>query len=189
MRTLTMAAYDFTRAFYAPRRLYKSIHEGRTTPSWLCVLVYCAIYMFGTLWLYFNGYKPFTEPWIVLDPEIYYLVETFYLTPLIFLMWILGAGTIHITSKLFGGSGKFDNIFRMTGYSLWAPWYLLIIVDSIHSTPEWLYNTVLVLCIALILIGTAIATRTEQKIGIVGSVLVTATAFATVAGITFTYIR
>ena len=111
------------------------------------------------------------------------------LTPLIFLMWILGAATLHVASKLFGGSGTFENIFRMTGYSLWAPWYLLIIVDSIHSTPQWLYNTVLAICIALIYIGTVIAARTEQKIGIAGSVVVTTAAFITVAGRTFTYIR
>ena len=30
--------YDFVRAFYAPKSLYKEIHDGRATPSWLCVL-------------------------------------------------------------------------------------------------------------------------------------------------------
>lgn len=42
---------------------------------------------------------------------------------------------------------SFETLFVMTGYSLWAPWYPPILADSIHATPEWLYNSVLGLCI------------------------------------------
>ena len=41
--------YDFVRAFYAPKSLYKEIHDGRATPSWLCVLIYH--------WWNYNFYK------------------------------------------------------------------------------------------------------------------------------------
>ena len=189
MNTFKIFLKDFSRAFYGPVSLYREIHKGRPSPSWLCVLVYCLIYVFGTLWLYFNDYTPFVKPWIVLNPEVYYLAESIYLTPLIFLVWILGAGIIHVVSRLFGGSGRFDITLRMTGYSLWAPWYPLIIVDSIHKTPEWLYNTVLAICIVLVLAGTAIAVKIEEKISVFGSIVTSVVALGSIAGITFTYIR
>lgn len=120
---------------------------------------------------------------------MYYLAESVYLTPLIFLVWVLGAGIIHVVSKLFGGRRRYDTILNMTVYSLWALWYPLIIVDSIHRTPEWLYNTVLAICIVLILAGTTIATKTEEKISVFGSIVTSAVALGSIAGITFTYIR
>jgi hypothetical protein len=124
-----------------------------------------------------------------LDEDIYYFVQAFYIIPLVFLMWILGTGILHILSKPFGGKGSFDVLFTMTGYSLWAPWYPLIVVDCIHSTPEWLYNTVLALCIILILIGTTIATVVEERIKWPGAVVSSIVAFASMGSILFTYIR
>jgi hypothetical protein len=183
------AGIDFLRAFYAPRSLYRDIQAGRSTPSWLCVLIYCLIYVVGALWLYFKGFQPFVEPWITLDPEIYYLAEAVYLTPLIFLMWILGAGLIHVLGRLLGGKGRFDTTLTMTGYSLWAPWYPLAIVDSIHATPEWLYTTVLTLCMVFILIGTTIATRIEHGISVVRATVVSVVSFVSIGGLVFTFIR
>jgi len=181
--------YDFVRAFYAPKSLYKEIHDGRATPSWLCVLIYCLIYVIGCLWLYFNGYRPFVEPWIKLDPNIYYLIEAFYLTPLIFLMWIQGAGIIHVLSKFFGGKGRYDTTLKMTGYSFWAPWYPLIIVDAIHSTPEWLYNIVLILCVLFIIGGTAISIKIEENISWGRSLIFSIFSVVTMGVFIFTFIR
>lgn len=189
MKTFRTLWTDSCRAFYAPRSLYRDIRDGRSTPSWLCVFVYCLIYVAGALWLYFNGFQPFVEPWIMLDPEVYYLVEAVYLTPLILLMWILGAGLIHVLGRLFGGEGRFDVTLRMTGYSLWAPWYPLAIVDSIHATPEWLYMTVLTVCVVLILVGTTISIRIEQGIGVVAALVVSVTSFVSIGGLIFTFIR
>jgi hypothetical protein len=143
----------------------------------------------GSLWLYFNGFTPFAEPWINLPGDRYYLVQAFYILPLVFLMWILGTGVLHRMSKRLGGSGSFDTLFIMTGYSLWAPWYPLIIVDCIHATPEWLYNLVLGVCIILILIGTTIAAMVEEKVKPIAAVLSSVTALVSIALILFTYIR
>ena len=179
----------FVRAFYSPRSLYEEISKGRYYNSWLCVLIYCLLYVVGSLWLYFKRFTPFMDTWIKLPEEIYYLVQSFYIIPLIFLMWILGAGVLHVVSKSFGGSGRFDVLFIMTGYSLWAPWYPLIIVDCIHSTPEWLYNTVLGICIILILTGTTVASMVEEKIKLVGALISSIIAFVSIGLILFTYIR
>lgn len=179
----------FLQSFYAPARLYREVSHGRKYNSWLCVLIYCLIYVGASLWLYFNGYTPFEDPWIRLPGEIYYLVQSFYIIPLGFLMWILGTGTIHVISKLFGGKGSFDRLFRMTGYSLWAPWYLLIIVDCIHSTPGWIYNTILVVCILLVLTGTTVATKTEVRIHVPGAFVSSFLSVISIGIILFTYIR
>ena len=153
----------FARAFYSPKSLYGEMSKGRHYNSWLCVLIYCLAYVLGSLWLYFNGFTPFVPAWIKLPEDIYYLVQSIFIIPLVFLMWILGTGVLHILSRLFGGRGKFDVLFRMTGYALWAPWYPLIIADCIHSTPEWVYNTILGICIIFILTGTTLATKVEEK--------------------------
>jgi hypothetical protein len=180
---------DFLQAFYLPQSLYRGISKNKKSKSWLCVLIYCLVYVGGSLWLYFKGFTPFEGTWIKLPEEIYYLVQSFYIIPLTFLMWILGTGVIHVVSKYFGGKGRCDVLFIMTGYSLWAPWYLLIIVDCLHSTPEWLYNTVLGICIILILFGTTIATMIEEKINLAGAIISSTIAFASIGLILFTYIR
>jgi hypothetical protein len=129
------------------------------------------------------------KPWITLDPNIYYLLEAFYLTPLIFLMWIQGAGTIHMLSKFFKGKGRLDMTLKMTGYSFWAPWYPLIIADIIHSTPDWLYNLVLIFCMLFIIYGTAISVKVEENIGWVGSIISSTFSIAAMGIIIFTFIR
>lgn len=180
---------DFSRAFYAPRALYTEMRAGWRSPSWLCVLLYCLIYVVGTVWLYTHGFEPFTAPWIALDPKVYYLVETFYLTPLVFAVWVLGAGMIQVLSLPFGGQGRFETNLRMTGYSLWAPWYPLIVLDIIQTTPDWLYNAVVAACMTFILVGTTIAVRVEQKISVSASVFVALLTVGAVGLILYTYIR
>ena len=180
---------DFIQAFYSPKSLYREISMGKQSSSWIFVLIYCLVYVLGSLWLYFKGFTPFVWTWIKLSEEYYYLVQSFYIIPLVFLMWILGTGVIHVVSKYFGGKGRFDVLFTMTGYSLWVPWYPLIIVDCIHSIPEWLYNIVLGICIILILFGTTIATMIEERINLIGAIISTIIAFTSIGLILFTYIR
>ena len=180
---------EFFQAFYSPKSLYQEISRGRRSSSWLCVLIYCLIYMLGSLWLYFQGFTPFVKPWIKLPEDIYYLVQAFYSLPLVFLMWILGTGVLHVLYKQFGGKGRFEVLLLMTGYSLWAPWYLLIVVDCIHSTPEWLYNVVLLVCIIFILIGTSVAALVEEKINLIVAFISSVTSLSSIGLILFTYIR
>ena len=151
---LRIFTYDFARVFYAPRSLYQDIHQGRPSPAWLCVLFYSLVYVVGCFWLYFTGHEPFVKPWIILDPQIYYLAEAFFCLPLVFVLWIQAAGTAHVLSRLLGGHSDFDLLLRSTGYAIWAPWWILIPFD-IFPTPAWLYNLVLTLCLLLMLSGTS----------------------------------
>ncbi|UCD38452.1 MAG: hypothetical protein JSW54_02960 [Fidelibacterota bacterium] len=185
MRNFT---YDFVRAFYAPQRLYQDIHDGRPSPSWLCVLFYSLVYVVGCFWLYFTGHEPFARSWIILDPQNYYLVEAFFCLPLVFLLWIQAAGTLHVLSRLLGGHSHFDTVLRMTGYSIWAPWWILIPFD-IFPTPAWLYNMVLVVCIVLMLAGTSAAVKAEAGTGWVAAIANTMVALTAMGVIMFTFIR
>lgn len=180
---------DFLRAYTSPTSLYQDIAREKQNRSWLCVLLYSLLYVAGSFWLYFKGYTPFEAPWITLPKDIYYLVQAFYILPLVFLMWILAAGVLRILSNPFGGRGTFDTLFLMTGYSLWAPWYPLFIVDCIHATPEWLYNAVLGFCILLVLIGTTIAVKVEEKTRLMAAIASTVIAVTSIGLILFTYIR
>jgi len=180
---------EFFQAFYTPKSLYMEISKGRQSSSWLCVLFYCLIYVMGSLWLYFKGFTPFVKPWIKLPEDVYYLVQAFYILPLVFLMWILGTGVLHILCRQFGGKGRFEVLLLMTGYSLWAPWYPLIVVDCVHSTPEWLYNTILVVCIFFILIGTTVAVMVEEKINLITGFISSIISLSSIGLILFTYIR
>jgi hypothetical protein len=181
---------DFARVYTSPHRLYREMAAGRSSGSWICVLVYCVVYELGALWLYFAGFTPFVDPWLKIPPESYYLVEALYILPLVFVVWILGAGVLHVLGRyLFAGKGSFENVFAMTGYSLWAPWYPLIVADSIHVTPEWLYNIVLGGCAALMFFETALVARAEEKISW-GAALFSSLITVSAGGvILFTYIR
>jgi len=129
------------------------------------------------------------KPWIKLPEDIYYLVQAFYGLPLVFLMWILGTSVLHVLCRQFGGKGRFEVLLLMTGYSLWAPWYLLIILDCVHSTPEWFYNAVLLVCIIFILIGTSIAALVEEKINFIVAFISSVITLSSIGLILFTYIR
>lgn len=180
---------DFARSYYAPRMLYRDIAQGHRSRSWVYVLLYCLIYVVGSLWLYAEGYSPFVSPWLVIPQGSYYLVQAFYIVPLVFLMWILATGVISVLARFAGGRGAFHRLLEMSGFSLWAPWYPLIIVDVIHATPEWLYNVVLALCMLLILRGTTVAVMEEERVGLFPAFGATAAAFVSIGLILFTYIR
>jgi len=179
----------FVQSILYPRILYTRISLGEKHHSWIIVLIYCLIYVVGSFWLHYNGFTPFVEPWIIIPTELYYFIQAFYIIPLIFLMWILGTGVVHVICKFFGGSGSFHTLLTMTGYSLWAPWYPLIVVDCIHSTPEWLYNAVLVACILLVVASTSMAAFVEEKVKPTGAMVSSIIALFSIGVILFTYIR
>lgn len=189
MKWLRVLLTDFARAFYAPRALYRDIAEGRKSPSWAFVLVYCLYYVGGVIWLYANHFEPFATQWLRLDPKTYYLVEAFFILPVVFAAWILGAAVIRTLSMLVRGQGRFEVLLRMTGYSLWAPFFLLAIVDSIHATPEWLYTTVLSICAILVPVGTTIAVKVEEKVHIVLAAVIALVGIGATGIVTYTYIR
>jgi hypothetical protein len=188
-RVLQEVLRDFTRVFTLPGLLYRDLAAGKKSDSWLCVLIYSVIYQAGALWLYCSGFTPFVKPWLKIPEPIYYLMEAFFILPLVFLVWIMAAGVLHVLSRLFRGGGRFETILVMTGWSLWAPWYALIVVDSIHATPEWLYSIVLGSCALLSFYETALVARTEEKIGWPAALAASLVAVTAAGVILFTYIR
>ncbi len=180
---------EFLMTFYSPIKLYRQIAKQGRSDSWFFVLLYGLFYVFGSLWLYFNGYTLFIEPWIKIPEEKYYLVQSFYIIPLVFFSWIAATGIIHVLSRFFNDRRSFDVLLSMTGYSLWVPWYPLIIVDCIHVTPEWLYNLVLLFCIIMILVNTSVAVKVEKKLNYTRAAFLAAIAFVSIGLVLFTFIR
>lgn len=180
--------HDILRSIFAPRRLYTEMHLGLRSPSWLFVAIYCAIYMAYTIWGAFVGRTPPVEPLLKIDLDSYYLVQSYYEGPLVLAMWILAAGIIHVLGGIFGGKGDFDRMLRMTGYSLWVPWAILIPFD-IFPTPELAYDLVLGACMLLMLAGTTLATEIEAGIAWGHAFLCSLVAIVTISILLFTLIR
>ncbi len=188
MGNLIVFLQDFARTFYAPRTLYAAILQGRRTPSWLCVAIYCAIYIAYTSWGAFHGVTPPVEPLLKIDLQRYYLVQSCYEAPLVFALWILASGLIHVLSRPFGGKGNFDTTLVMIGYALWAPWFLLIPFDMLQSSGGF-YDLILTLLIIWTLYGTALSTRVNEGISWVGSIFSSVIAVLAVSLLLFTLIR
>jgi len=163
MLSLIYFPHDILRSILVQRGLYLDIHQGRSTPSWLLVALYCAVYAAYSILAYLAGRMPEAEPWLKIDGEVYYLVQSVFVIPLILCLWLQAAATIHVLGRLRGGAGDFDRTLRMTGYSLWAPWAILLPFD-ILPTPELLYDLALGVCIFLMLAGTTLAAEIEAGI-------------------------
>ncbi len=188
MPNLSVFLRDFARAFYSPRGLYTDIHKGHSTPSWLAVLLYCAIYVAYTAWGAIAGVTPPVEPLLKIDPQRYYLVQSIYEAPLVFALWVMAAGSIHALGKLLGGRGNFDPMLVMTGYSLWAPWFILLPFD-IFIASGWIYDLALTLLIVWTVLGTTIATWAEHGISWWKSLALSVIAILAVSLLLFTLIR
>jgi hypothetical protein len=180
--------HDILRSIFAPRRLYTEIHLGLRSPSWLFVALYCAIYMAYTIYGAFAGLTPPVEPLLKIELDSYYLVQSYYEAPLVFAMWILAAGIIHVLARFFEGKGDFDRTLRMTGYSLWVPWMILLPFD-ILPTSDLVYNLVLGICMLLMLAGTTIATEIEEGIEWGYAFLCSLVAILAISVLLFTMIR
>ncbi len=179
---------DLARSFHAPKALYVDIHGGHRTPSWLCVALYCAIYVAYTSWAAFHGVTPPEQPLLKIELQRYYLVQSFYEAPLVFALWILASGLIQLLSKPFGGRGTFDATLVMTGYAIWAPWFLLIPLDIFRSS-GLIYNLVLTVLILWTWLGTSISIRVEQGIGWLGALVSSLIAILSISLLLFVLIR
>lgn len=180
--------HDLLRAYISPRALYTDIRDGRRSASWLLVLVYCLIYVVGTAWLASQHVQPFVEPFIKVAKEHYYLVQTFYEAPLVFALWVMAAGILHLIGRAFGGQGRYETILVMSGWSLYAPWMVLVPFD-ILAQENWFYLLVNVLLILLTVVGTAVAVKVEAGIKWGGAGLAALAAIVTMGLFFFVLIR
>lgn len=161
---------DWLQAYFSLRVLYTRIHAGQPSASWLMMLIYCLIYVGGTIWLAATHTLPFEEPMLKIDPERYYFVQTFYEGPLMFAVWIMAAGILHLVGRFFGGQSRYETMLVMCGWSIFTPWALLIPFDLIAGE-GWLYNLALTALSLLMIGGTTVAVKIEAQIGWPGAVV------------------
>ena len=179
---------DAARAIYAPSALYQDIHQGRRTPGWLLVAVYCGIYAVYSILAYLAGRAPSVDPWLKIDLDAYYLVQALFIVPLILALWVQAAGTIHMLSRLSGGKGSFDRTLTMTGYSLWLPWLIFLVFDIVLA-PGLAHDLVFAACMFLALAGTSMAVEIEQGIEWGYAFLAALVAILATAVLMFTLVR
>jgi hypothetical protein len=79
----------------------------------LNAIVYTLVYVF----LILGGGTAF-KPWLNISPGDYYTYNVFFLTPSMFLAWILAGGVMQLLSKLSGGSGSFENTLGVIGFGI-----------------------------------------------------------------------
>jgi hypothetical protein len=163
MLSLKYFFHDILRSVLLPRQLYLDMHQGRSTPSWLLVVVYGGIYTAYSILAYLAGRTPGSEPWLRISPDEYYLAQAALIGPLVLFMWFQAAAMMHVLGRLSGGKGSFDRTLAMTGYSLWVPWTLLLPFNLLLG-PGLLYDLALAGCMFLMLAGTSIATEIEEGI-------------------------
>jgi Yip1 domain len=163
MMEINQFVQDVARAIYAPGALYRDIHQGRRTPGWLLVLLYCGLYAAYSLLAYLDGRTPAVDPWLRIDPHAYYLAQAVYIIPLIMGLWFQAAGTIHVLGRLSGGQGSFDRTLSMTGYSLWLPWLIFLVFDLLLA-PGLALDVIFAACVFLMLAGTSLGVEIEEQI-------------------------
>lgn len=77
------------------------------------VIVYTLVYLF----LILGGGEPY-KPWLAIAPEVYYRYNVFFLAPSMLSGWILAAGVVQLLSRLFSGTGSFENTVTVLGFGI-----------------------------------------------------------------------
>lgn len=81
------------------------------------VLITAVLYTFVYVFLIFGGGQPF-KPWLDIPLDDYYRYNVFFCAPSMFLGWILAAGVVQLTSRLFSGTGTFEQTLAVMGFGI-----------------------------------------------------------------------
>jgi hypothetical protein len=106
----------------------RTLHEFSIEPkkrlySLLIVIIFAFLYSVGALTAYLKHHLPYGwEPFIKIPINQFFLWESIYLIPITIATWILLAGCVQLVSKLFQGTGSFEDTFALLG----LPFFVLI---------------------------------------------------------------
>jgi hypothetical protein len=81
------------------------------------LLIMAALYSFVYLFLIYGGGQPF-KPWLNIPLNEYYRYNVFFCAPSMVLGWILAAGVVQIISRLFSGTGTFEQTLCVLGFGI-----------------------------------------------------------------------
>ncbi len=83
---------------------------------------------------YLRGFGAVTPPFVAIPAESYYAWEAVFAPAVFFVVAVLFAGTARLICRAFGGTGRFEPLFALTGIALTLPMALTM----------WLPETVLI---------------------------------------------
>ena len=81
------------------------------------VLIQAAVYTLVYVFLIIGGGLPF-KPWLAIAPDDYYRYNVFFLAPSMLMGWILASGVVQLLSRLFSGTGSFENTVVVIGFGI-----------------------------------------------------------------------
>lgn len=90
---------------------------GRLRFGSLAVLLTAILYSLVYVFLVMGGGRPF-KPWLAIPPESYYRYNVWWLAPSMFLCWIVAAGLGQLASRIWSGSGSFEDMLSVFGFGI-----------------------------------------------------------------------
>jgi Yip1 domain len=117
----------YLRAFYKPTAAFRELLEKKNyfALGFLYILLpitgYTLLYIFLTI---AKGAPSVFTPWLNISKESYYSVNRFLLAPSMLLCWFTATSVIQILSRLFKGSGSFEQTLAVLALcisiAMWA---------------------------------------------------------------------
>lgn len=85
--------------------------------GFFAVLIQVSVYTLVYIFLILGRGEPF-KPWLSIPPEVYYRYNVFFLAPSLIFGWILASGVVQLLSRLFSGSGNFEDTGVVIGFGI-----------------------------------------------------------------------
>lgn len=110
-------------AVYKPRATLEAVVSDPAVAGYGIVALTALglMYAFTTFVGYKRGFGAVSTPWLNIDPERYYLYETFFGTPVFLSLAMVFAGVAHLVAGAFGASGSFEQVLGVYCITLVAP--------------------------------------------------------------------
>jgi hypothetical protein len=118
-----------------PRRTFTELlaDPRRLTHGTLAFLLIGLLYTLTVMGLAAAGVNPAVEPWLNIPADVYYFWEIFFALPVFGLGWILAAGVVQLTSRLFGGGGTFEETLAVLGFAIALPSLVTWIPETVWT--------------------------------------------------------
>lgn len=127
MKLTTLVEY-VVRMVYRPSATLETLAADPAAAGYgiLALTALGLMYAVTTYVGYRRGFGAVTAPWLGIEPERYYLYETFFGTPVFLCVAIVFAGVAHLVATLFGGSGSFEQLVGVYCVASVAPMILTL---------------------------------------------------------------
>ncbi len=130
----TFAQYYFG-TIWRPGQMFSDLltDPRRFRFGWYAILINMLLYTMVYVHLTIGGGAPSSfTPWLAIPKESYYFFDMFILAPSMLICWVSAAGIVQLTSKLFGGSGRFEDTLSVLGFAIG----IACLASLLHDFPD-----------------------------------------------------